>query len=92
MKNFFVPKPCSFETLSQAHSKDYIKNIQNKTLDLLSQKKIGFPLNDGIVPRSFVATGGTVLASKLAINSVQHAIQQEEVIMQVLTKVQVLCF
>ncbi len=68
-KNFFIPKPCSFETLKQAHSKDYIKNIQNKTLDIFSQKKIGFPLNDSIVQRSFVATGGTVLASKLAINS-----------------------
>ena len=68
-KKFFIPKPCSFETLSQVHSKDYIKNIQNKTLDHLSQKKIGFPLNDSVVQRSFIATGGTVLASKLAINS-----------------------
>ena len=31
-------------------------------------KKIGFPLNDSVVKRSFIATGGTVLASKLAIN------------------------
>ena len=69
VKNFIVPKPCSFETLNEAHSKDYIQNIQNKTLDNLSQKKIGFPLNDSVVQRSFVATGGTVLASKLAINS-----------------------
>ena len=38
-------------------------------MDHLSQKKIGFPLNDSVVSRSFVATGGTVLASKLAINS-----------------------
>ena len=67
-KNFFVPKPCSIETLNQAHSKDYISNIQKKTLDQLSQKKIGFPLNDSVVQRSFVATGGTVLASKLAIS------------------------
>tara|TARA_Y100001970_G_scaffold291378_1_gene428305 strand:- start:939 stop:1832 length:894 start_codon:yes stop_codon:yes gene_type:complete len=68
VKKFFVPKPCSFETLNQAHSKDYITKIQNKTLDQLSQKKIGFPLNESVVKRSFVATGGTVLASKLAIN------------------------
>ena len=67
-KDFFVPKPCSFETLNEAHSKDYILKIKDKSLDLLSQKKIGFPLNDSVVQRSFVATGGTVLASKLAIN------------------------
>ena len=67
-KKFFIPKPCSIETLNRAHSKDYILNIQKKTLDQLSQKKIGFPINDSVVRRSFVATGGTVLASKLAIN------------------------
>ena len=67
-KKFFIPKPCSIETLNRAHSKDYILNIQKKTLDQLSQKKIGFPLNDSVVQRSFIATGGTVLASKLAIN------------------------
>ena len=64
-----MPKPCSFETLNRAHSKDYITSVHNKTLDHSSQKKIGFPLNDSVVQRSFVATGGTVLASKLAINS-----------------------
>ena len=68
VKKFFIPNPCSFETLSRAHSKDYINNIQNKTLDHLSQKKIGFPLNDSVVQSSFVANGGTLLASKLAIN------------------------
>ena len=68
VKNFFIPKPCSFETLNEAHSKDYIFKIKDKSLDLFSQKKIGFPLNDSVVQRSFVATGGTVLASKLAIN------------------------
>ena len=67
-KDFFVPKPCSFETLNEIHSKNYILKIKDKSLDLLSQKKIGFPLNDSVVQRSFVATGGTVLASKLAIN------------------------
>ena len=68
VKKFFLPKPCSIDTLTQAHSKDYIIKIQNRTLDELSQKKIGFPLNDSVVKRSFFATGGTVLASKLAIN------------------------
>ena len=42
--------------------------IQNKTLSKEGVKKIGFPLVDSVVQRSLVATGGTVLASKLAIN------------------------
>ena len=32
-------------------------------------KKIGFPLVDSVIRRSLVATGGTVLASKLAIHN-----------------------
>ena len=68
VKNFHKPYPCSFETLKYAHSESYIRNIKNKTLDTEDIKKIGFPLVDSVIQRSLVATGGTVLASKLAIN------------------------
>ena len=68
VKKFYKPKPCSFETLKEAHSKDYINQIKNKTLDEVSIKKIGFPLVDSVVKRSFIATGGTILATKLAIH------------------------
>ncbi len=66
--NFHQPYACSEETLKRAHSEDYIKNVKNKTLDQNIIKKIGFPLVDSVIQRSLVATGGTVLASKLAIN------------------------
>ena len=69
VKNFHKPYPCTEETLKRAHSENYIKNIKNKTLDKGSIKKIGFPLVDSVVKRSLVATGGTVLASKLAIKN-----------------------
>ena len=67
-KKFHKPYPCSDETLRRAHSEKYIKNIKNKTLDKDAVKRIGFPLVDSVVKRSLIATGGTVLASKLAIN------------------------
>ena len=66
---FHIPKECSIETMKTSHSIEYINQIKNKTLDIKLQKKIGFPINDSVVRRSFVATGGTVLASKLALNS-----------------------
>ena len=69
VNKFHKPSACSFETLSYAHSKNYILDIKNKTLSKEEVKKIGFPLVDSVVQRSLVATGGTVLASKLAINS-----------------------
>ena len=68
VSKFHKPYACSFETLNRAHSKKYINDIQNKTLDINGVKKIGFPLVDSVVQRSLVATGGTVLASKLALN------------------------
>ena len=66
---FYKPYACSDETLKRAHSENYIKNVKNKTLDESIIKKIGFPLVDSVVQRSLVATGGTVLASKLAITN-----------------------
>ena len=69
VKKFYKPYPCSEETLRRAHSEKYIKDIKNKTLDKIGVKKIGFPLVDSVVQRSLVATGGTVLASKLAIHN-----------------------
>ena len=68
VKDFHKPYPCSDQTLKRAHSETYINEIKNKTLDKEGVKKIGFPLIDSVVQRSLVATGGTVLASKLAVD------------------------
>ena len=67
VKKFHIPRECSIDTLKTSHSLEYIIIIKNKTLDIKLQKKIGFPINDSVVKRSFVATGGTVLASKLQL-------------------------
>jgi len=69
VSKFHKPYPCSEETLKRAHSEEYIKKIINKTLNENEIKKIGFPLVDSVVNRSLIATGGTVLASKLAIKN-----------------------
>ncbi len=69
VKKFYIPKECSISTMKTSHSLEYINHIKNKTLDQKLQKKIGFPINDSVVRRSFVATGGTVLASRLALDS-----------------------
>ena len=68
VNKFYKPEPCSIDTLKEVHSEDYILKIKNKTLEEKLVKKIGFPLVNSVVRRSLVATGGTVLASKLAIN------------------------
>ena len=67
VKKFHKPYPCSDITLKGAHSEEYINHVKNKSLEKNIIKKIGFPLVDSVVKRSLIATGGTVLASKLAI-------------------------
>ena len=69
VKEFYQPYACSEKTLQKAHSYKYIQQVKNKTLDEKNKKKIGFPLVDSVVQRSLFATGGTVLASKLAIHN-----------------------
>ena len=49
IKKFYIPKECSIETMKTSHSLKYINDIKNKTLDIKSQKKIGFPINDSVV-------------------------------------------
>ena len=78
--------------MKSSHSLEYINHIKNKTLDIKLQKKIGFPINDSVVRRSFVATGGTVLASKLALDSNLLVILQVVVIMLHLIVVLVIVF
>ena len=66
-KNIFEPKEVSLDTLRRAHSYDYVEKILKLNLSKDEIRKLGFPLVPSVRRRSFVATGGTVLASKLAL-------------------------
>ena len=48
VKKFYKPEPCSFDTLKEVHSAEYILKIKNKTLEETLVKKIGFPLVDSL--------------------------------------------
>jgi acetoin utilization deacetylase AcuC-like enzyme len=65
--NTFEPNEVSVTTLLNVHTEEYINKINNLSLDKDEIRKLGFPLIKSVRRRSFVATGGTVLASKLAV-------------------------
>jgi acetoin utilization deacetylase AcuC-like enzyme len=65
--NTFEPNEVSVTTLLNVHTEEYINKINNLSLDKDEIRKLGFPLVKSVRRRSFVATGGTVLASKLAV-------------------------
>ena len=65
--NTFEPNEVSVTTLLNVHTEEYINKINNLSLDKDEIRRLGFPLVKSVRRRSFVATGGTVLASKLAV-------------------------
>jgi acetoin utilization deacetylase AcuC-like enzyme len=67
-KNLHIPNPASLEDLARVHTHEYIKKISNLTLSQEEEKKLGFPMVPSVRQRSFVATGGTILAAQLALN------------------------
>ena len=67
-KNLHIPSPASLEDLARVHTHEYIEKISNLTLSQEEEKKLGFPMVQSVRQRSFVATGGTILAAQLALN------------------------
>jgi acetoin utilization deacetylase AcuC-like enzyme len=65
--NIYEPTEVSISTLLDVHEETYINKINNLSLNKDEIRKLGFPLVKSVRRRSFVATGGTVLASKLAV-------------------------
>ena len=65
--NIYEPTEVSISTLLDVHEEAYINKINNLSLNKDEIRKLGFPLVKSVRRRSFVATGGTVLASKLAV-------------------------
>ena len=68
-QNTFEPTEVSKSTLLNVHDAEYINKINNLSLTQDEIRKLGFPLVSSVRRRSFVATGGTVLASKLAVKN-----------------------
>jgi acetoin utilization deacetylase AcuC-like enzyme len=66
-KNLHIPTPATFADLSRVHTHEYIEKIDNLTLTQEEERKLGFPMIASVRQRSFVATGGTILAAKLAL-------------------------
>jgi acetoin utilization deacetylase AcuC-like enzyme len=65
--NIYEPTEVSIPTLLNVHDETYINKINSLSLNKDEIRKLGFPLVKSVRRRSFVATGGTVLASKLAV-------------------------
>lgn len=60
-----VPAPRSW--LEFVHTPAYVTSILERTLDRAAERRLGLPVSEALATRSQAATGGTVLAARLAL-------------------------
>lgn len=64
---FVTPEPIARADLIRAHAPGYVDAVLSRTLDPVSVRRIGFSLTERVVLRAQLATAGTLLAARLAL-------------------------
>jgi acetoin utilization deacetylase AcuC-like enzyme len=64
---FYTPEPIDRNQLLRAHTARYVDGILTFTLPPDEVRRIGFPLTPSVARRAHLATGGTLLAARLAL-------------------------
>lgn len=64
---FWRPEPADVETLRLAHSEDYVRGVIELSLPADAVRRIGMPNTESVAVRARAATGGTILAARLAL-------------------------
>jgi acetoin utilization deacetylase AcuC-like enzyme len=66
---FHIPERISRNQLLRAHTREYVDGVLNRTLEPSAVRRIGFPLSPRVVLRAQLATGGTLMAARLALET-----------------------
>lgn len=64
---FVTPEPIARDDLVRAHTPAYVDAVLGRTLDPAAVRRIGFSLTERVVLRAQLATAGTLLAARLAM-------------------------
>jgi acetoin utilization deacetylase AcuC-like enzyme len=64
---FVTPETIAREDLIRAHTPAYVDAVLGRTLDPAAVRRIGFSLTERVVLRAQLATAGTLLAARLAL-------------------------
>lgn len=62
--DFFEPEICDFEHVLAVHTKEYVDDLLNLTLDARVARKIGFPLSKELVERELRIAHGTIIGAQ----------------------------
>jgi len=66
-EGFAVPELASFDQLSAVHDPAYVRQVFDCTVPRDVERRIGLPITPSVVTRARAATGGTLLAARLAL-------------------------
>jgi len=66
---FVEPEPASFAELALAHDAAYVGQVLELQVPREIEREIGLPMNETVMRRARAATGGTILAARLALET-----------------------
>lgn len=66
--NEHVPDLPGFDTLARAHAGDYVRQVIDCAVPPAIEKEIGFPVSERVSRRAQLASAGTLLAARLALD------------------------
>jgi acetoin utilization deacetylase AcuC-like enzyme len=61
------PEPIDIETLELVHTREYLNKLESSGLSTAEQRHLGIPWSDSLWLRSRLASGGTLLAARWAL-------------------------
>ncbi|MCC5828715.1 MAG: histone deacetylase [Phycisphaeraceae bacterium] len=64
---FIAPEPATEVELAGAHTRAWIDKVVGGGLDANEQRRIGLPWSEGLIHRTRMEVGGTILACRLAL-------------------------
>jgi acetoin utilization deacetylase AcuC-like enzyme len=64
---FHVPQPIEPGCIARAHDRPYVEQVMACTVPEKVEREIGFPIRERLVFRARCASGGTLLAARLAL-------------------------
>jgi acetoin utilization deacetylase AcuC-like enzyme len=62
------PEPLDRESLGLVHTAEYLKKLESSGLSAAEQRRLGLPWSDALWLRSRLASGGTLLAARAALD------------------------
>lgn len=65
-ESFFEPQLADFETCCLAHDPDYVQALFDLSIDAKMQRRIGFPLSEGLINRERYILDGTIQSALYA--------------------------